>query len=124
MSGEKIADERRKHKRYKLKNGAYAIDTSKPGLIDEIGLGGMSLCYIERKQCPEDNCKLDIIYGEDENFRLGRLPYRVVSEHEICAESFSEAKVVKKRRIAFCDLSSEQEVKLKDFIHCTTIRDC
>lgn len=124
MSGENAKAERRKFKRYKVKKGAYVIDTAKPGLIEEIGLGGMSLCYIDRKNLPDDNYWLDIVFGEDDFFRLARLPYRVVAEHEISAESNSDAKTVKKRRIAFGDLSTEQVTKLKDFILFSTIAEC
>ena len=124
MSGENVSAERRKYKRYKLKKGAYAVDTAKPGLIEEIGLGGMSIYYIERKSWPEDNYCLDIVFGDDEDFRLDRLPYRIISDRETSEENGTEAKIVKKRRIAFCDLSAEQVVKLKDFILFTTVAEC
>lgn len=118
------AAERRKYKRYKVKAGAYAVDTAKPGLIEEMGLGGMSLHYIERKTWPEDTCLLDIVFGEDESCRLDRLPYRVVSEHETHDDNCTETKVVMKRRIAFGDLTTDQEAKLKDFILFTTVAEC
>ena len=124
MIGNDVDAERRKFKRYKLKNGAYAVDTAKPGLIEEIGLGGMSFYYIERKNWPEDNYCLDIVFGDDDDFRLDKLPYRVISDHEISDDIFTEAKVVKKRRVAFGDLSTEQVVKLKDFILFTTVAEC
>ena len=124
MSVENNSAERRKHKRYKVKRGAYAVDTARPGLIEEIGLGGMSFRYIERKTWPEDNCRLDIVFGEDENLRLDRFPYRVVSEHEISDERFTEVKVVKKRRVAFGDLSDDQVMRLRDFILFNTVTEC
>ena len=82
MSGISDSSERRQFKRYILKKGVYAVDTARPGLIEEISLGGMSLCYIDRKNWPEDNYCLDIVFGDDENFRLNKLPYRIVSDHE------------------------------------------
>ena len=77
MAKELMIDrERREYKRYRVKDGAYAVDAARSGLICDIGLGGMSFLYVERKNWPEDSFLLDIVFGEDEDFCLDKLPDR------------------------------------------------
>ncbi len=107
--------ERRKHKRFMVKNGAYTVNSTKPGLIVDIGLGGLSFRYIDRKEWPQETNNLDIVFG-DNDFRLTNVPYRVVSD-SITDHDFSNDKmVVKRRSVEFGDLSAGQILKLQHFI--------
>ena len=118
-----VEQERREYKRYKVKDGAYAIDTVKSGLICDIGLGGMSFLYVERKNWPDDSYLLDIVFGEDEDFRLDKVPYSIICEEERKDGAVENAKVLKRRSIAFGSLSVEQVAKLKDFIVFNTVAE-
>jgi hypothetical protein len=118
-----VAQERREYKRYRVKDGAYALDAARSGLICDIGLGGMSFLYVERKNWPEDSFLLDIVFGEDEDFRLDRLPYRIICEEECKDTEAESAKLLKRRSIAFDHLSDQQIEKLKDFIIFNTVAE-
>ena len=108
-------NERRRFKRYRVKNGAYTVNSSRPGLIVDISLGGMSFHYIDRKQWPEENFRLDIVFGPDEEFRLADIPYRIVSDR-VTGKRFNSDLVVKRRGIEFGELTAEQRARLEYFI--------
>ena len=111
-----VQTERRKHTRVEVKSGAYTMNASKPGLIVDICMGGLSFRYIDRKDWPAETYTMDIVSGEDEDFRLEDIPYRVVSDHETKSDIAYEKMIVKRRSVEFCDLSIEQENKLRQFI--------
>ena len=115
--------ERREYKRYKVKECTYAMDSARSGLVTDIGLGGMSLTYVERKNWPEDSFLLDIIIGEDSDVCLGKIPYRVICEEEHRDVEAESVKILKRRSIAFGDLSDEQLENLKNFIVFNTIAE-
>ncbi len=118
-----VAQERREYKRYRVKDGAFAIDATRSGLICDIGLGGMSFLYVERKNWPEDSFLLDIVFGEDEDFRLDKLPYRIICEEDFRDTAAESVKILKRRSIAFDHLSEQQIEKLKDFIVFNTVAE-
>ncbi|MBU0484658.1 MAG: PilZ domain-containing protein [Proteobacteria bacterium] len=112
--------ERRKYKRYQVKNGAYTVNSTKPGLIIDIGMGGLAFRYIDRKDWPEESFELDIVF-DDKGFRLAAIPYTVVSDSITDNDFSSENMVVKRRSVQFGNLSSDQVSKLQKFIdHNTT----
>ncbi|MBU0480105.1 MAG: hypothetical protein KKG47_03270 [Proteobacteria bacterium] len=92
------------------------MNSTKPGLIVDIGLGGLSFRYIDRKDWPEESHTLDIVSGEDEEFRLENIPYRVVSDYETRSDIAYEKMIVKRRSVAFGPLSNDQKMKLQQFI--------
>ena len=112
--------ERRKYKRYQVKNGAYTVNSTKPGLIIDIGLGGLAFRYIDRKDWPSESFELDIVF-DDNDFRLAAIPYKVISDSITDNDFSSENMTVKRRSVEFSELSAEQISKLKSFIeHNTT----
>jgi hypothetical protein len=74
--------ERRKHKRYRCKEGAYAVlsgPVSKMGQILDISRGGLSFRYIDIGDRPRETCILDIL-KEDNVFRLENVGFKVISD--------------------------------------------
>ena len=74
--------ERRKHKRYRSKEGAYAVlsgPVSKMGQILDISRGGLSFRYIDIGDRPRETCVLDIL-KEDNAFRLENVGFKVISD--------------------------------------------
>ncbi len=74
--------ERRKYKRYRTKEGAYAIlsgPVSKMGQILDISRGGLSFRYIDIGDRPRETCVLDIL-KEDNIFRLENVGFKVISD--------------------------------------------
>ena len=108
--------ERRKYKRVDVRSGTYTMNSTKPGLIVDMSTGGLSFRYIERKDWPEETRTMDIVSGEDEEYRLENVPYRVVSDYETKSEIAYEKMIVKRRSVEFVDLSQDQKSKLQKFI--------
>jgi c-di-GMP-binding flagellar brake protein YcgR len=116
--------ERRRFRRYRVKNGAYTVNASRPGLIVDISIGGMAFHYIDRKEWPRETFRLDIVFGQEEEFRLNDIPYRIVSDRVADRKPHDASLVVKRRSIEFGELSPEQRARLEYFIrHHATGRD-
>ena len=74
--------ERRKHRRFRSKEGTYAVlsgPVSKMGQILDISRGGLSFRYIDIGDRPRETCVLDILM-EDNTFRLENVGFRVISD--------------------------------------------
>ncbi len=74
--------ERRKHKRFRSKEGSYAVlsgPCSKMGQILDISRDGLSFRYIDIGDRPRETCVLDIL-SEDNAFRLKNVGFRVISD--------------------------------------------
>ena len=113
MVGRKRTIERRKHKRYKAVEGAYAAispHSHKLGQVIDISMGGLSFKYIdttsddvEFEQPSEES-----IFLSSMGYYVGDLPFKTISDYEITnAPSFSSMKI-RKRHVQFTDLSFKQ----------------
>lgn len=113
--------DRRKCRRYTVKEGAYTINTAKTGLIVDISMDGLSFRYIDRKYWPTPlTPELDIILG-DHDFFLSRIPYEIVTDQITTSDIPDSTFIVKRCGIKFGDLSILQQIKLKSFIEYNTI---
>jgi len=139
MQTEKSPIERRRHKRFSSKNGAFAVvhssgtsmnrfkkmsmgqiasavyksNPSKVGRIVDLSRGGLSFCYIDDHNSGADNLKMDILSAHDD-FYLGRLPFKIVRD-ESAGAAYSPLKL-KQQRVAFRELTSDQKRRLDDFL--------
>lgn len=113
MVGRKRTVERRRNKRYKAVDGAYAAispNSHKLGQIIDISMTGLSFKYIDtsnddkyENQIPEET-----VFLSSMGYYVGDLPFRVVSDYEVTnVPSFSSMKV-RKRHVQFMDLSFKQ----------------
>ena len=113
MVGRKRTIERRRHKRYKAVEGAYAAispHSHKLGRVIDISMGGLSFKYIDTtsddadfQQTPEET-----IFLSSMGYYVGDLPFTTISDYEITnAPSFSSMKI-RKRHVQFSDLSFKQ----------------
>lgn len=113
MVGRKRTIERRRNKRYKAMEGAYAAispNSHKLGQIIDISMGGLSFKYIdtsgddETPQMPMD----ETVFLSSMGYYVGDLPFEVIADYEVTnAPSFSSMKV-RKRHVRFKDLSFKQ----------------
>ncbi len=113
MVGRKRTVERRRNKRYKAVDGAYAAispNSHKLGQIIDISMTGLSFKYIDtsnddkyENQIPEET-----VFLSSMGYYVGDLPFQVVSDYEVTnVPSFSSMKV-RKRHVQFTDLSFKQ----------------
>ena len=113
MAGRKRTIERRKNRRFKAVEGAYAAvspNSHKLGQILDISMGGLAFKYIDtsngeskKEQTPEET-----IFLSSMGYYVGDLPFQTISDYEVTnAPSFSSMKV-RKRHVQFSDLSFKQ----------------
>ncbi len=113
MVGRKRTVERRKNKRYKAVEGAYAAispNSHKLGQIIDISMGGLSFKYIDTsgETKKEDSFNEEAIFLSSMGYYVGDLPFRTVADYEVTnAPSFSSMKV-RKRHLKFTDLTFKQ----------------
>lgn len=116
------AVDRRRHKRYRVREGALAFLGPIPGTIMDISRGGMSVKYVVFEKKPEQILKLDIFFpGED--FFLPDIPAFIVSDIDCPARAPFSAVQVRRLGVEFGELSSEQEASLKDYLHHNAIAE-
>lgn len=110
MKEDKITQERRKHKRFNAKEGAYAAispNSRKLGQIIDISMGGLSFKYIDTSD-EQDIQSEQSIFLSSLGYYVGDLPFKTVEDYEITNyPSFSSMKL-RKRRVQFKELSFKQ----------------
>jgi hypothetical protein len=108
MVGRKRTTERRKSKRYKAAEGAYAAispSSHKIGQITDISMDGLAFKYIDTKNQTQSE---ESIFLSSVGFYVGNLPFRTILDNEVTnAPSFSAMKV-RERHVQFTDLSFKQ----------------
>ena len=118
MVGRKRTVERRKSKRYKAADGAYAAISPKShklGQIIDISMGGLAFKYIDTNNGDIKNDNIENKNDSEESiflssmgFYVGDLPFKTISDEEVTnAPSFSAMKV-RERKVQFTDLSFKQ----------------
>jgi hypothetical protein len=113
MVGRKRTIERRKNKRYKAIEGAYAAispNSNKLGQIIDVSMGGLSFKYIDTNgsQAESGNLPEESIFLSSMGYYVGDLPFKSISDYEVTnAPSFSSMKV-RQRHVRFSDLSFKQ----------------
>ena len=113
MVGRKRTIERRKNKRYKAVEGAYAAispNSHKLGQIIDLSVGGLAFKYIDtsNEETEEKQTSEETIFLSSMGYYVGDLPFKTIADYEITnAPSFSSMKV-RKRHVQFTDLNFKQ----------------
>ena len=123
MSDEKDFIDRRKHSRYKVRDGAFAAlisgSNAKLGLISDICQDGLAFRYVvddsDQLGCAEGNCTMDILF-DAEGYFLESLPCTTVWEMPLRSEDSFSHLAIKKCSVHFGSLTPEQKSKLSYFI--------
>jgi len=121
MVGRKRTIERRKNKRYKAVEGAYAAispNSNKIGQIINISMGGLCFKYINTENKSEEpvNRNEASIFLSSMGYYVGDLPFQTIADYEITDRpSFSSMKV-RKRHVKFTDLTFKQLFDLDNYL--------
>lgn len=133
--------ERRKHKRYPVKQNTFVVLRSKPsklgairqmrmsevalavfrskpvrmGRIDNISRGGLSFSYPETKLHPRKSLGLEILLA-DCNFYLDRVPYKIVSDVKLKNDVPRAPISMWRCRVQFGKLEAGQAAQLQRFL--------
>jgi len=105
---------RRRHPRYKIREGVYAGGSPHMGQILDLSQGGLAFTYMS---LPDGQAKENsfVICGDD-GCCLEGLPCKILSDTQLPNQSSFSDFVARKRRISFLDLSDEQLILLDMFI--------
>ena len=113
MVGRKRTIERRRNKRYKAVEGAYAAispNSHKLGQIIDISMGGLCFKYIDTAVSSEttNQSREEAIFLSSMGYYVGDLPFKTIADYEVTdTPSFSSMKV-RKRHVRFTDLTFKQ----------------
>ena len=121
MVARKIAEEKRKNRRYKAIEGAYASvspNSHKLGQIIDISMGGLSFKYMDPSSKDKQNTDMPnkTIFLSSMGYYVGDLPFKTVADYEVTNTPSFNSMMVRKRHVQFTDLSSKQLFDLKHYL--------
>jgi hypothetical protein len=132
--GSKKIKERRKHPRFKVKEGVFAVlvpDSSKLGEVVDISKDGFSFRYSDSPFIDNDRGGLAFLYHDkkkssyemteleiflvDSDFYL-KVPCKVISDFDVTEKNSSNSITINRSGVQFKGLSPDQISGLEDFI--------
>ena len=114
--------ERRRHKRYRVKDETFAFIGEETGTIVDIGKGGLSFHFAVFEKEPVIPSHLDIFLSQP-HFYLPKVPVFLVSEVQTVPVSIFSLLRIKRFSLQFGSLSSDQQAQIEDFIASNTIEN-
>ncbi len=116
MTTEITASERRRHKRFMIKDKAFAADSTRMGQIVDLSMGGLSFNYPELHKKPKKASAIDI-FVRDNGFFLSDLPVTMVSDNKMADGDLDPPiPALRRRRVRFEELNQEQKFQLEYFL--------
>ncbi len=114
MNG-KVGRERRGFKRYRVKNGFFAMDSTRFGRIIDISLGGLSFTCLRQEEWDPVNQGMGHIFGNDD-LCLEQVAFRLRSSRP--GTSHIPRSTIKMQRLSleFVGIDEKQKAKIKNFI--------
>ncbi|NVM21601.1 MAG: PilZ domain-containing protein [Desulfobacterales bacterium] len=122
MSNRKKLVERRKDKRFQVKEGALAVlrpHPAKLGQIIDISRGGLAFTYIAGEGKPTGSFELEIFFS-DNGFHLDKIQFETVSDFEIREVPFSSI-TMRRCGVRFGELTDNQVSQLEHFLRSYTL---
>jgi hypothetical protein len=110
--------ERRKYKRFPVREGAYALlknDSSKLGQIKNISRGGLAFSYINDGEQMNESFKIDIFISKV-GYCLKDIPSKKISDLHIDNKLPFSTFSIRQARIQFNELNHSQLSQLDNFI--------
>ncbi len=114
--------ERRRHKRYRVKDDALVFLGKDTGAILDISQGGLSVSFAAFEQQQTLPSHLDLFFAHS-RFYLPNLPILLVGEVQTLTSSIFSSLRVKRLSMQFGALTSEQQTLLDDFILHNTVAE-
>ena len=110
--------ERRKHKRFKVKGGAFAVSTpdyKNLGQIKDISKGGLAFQFIENSEQTKGSIEIEI-FSTVGDFYLKKLPVRTVLDFEVDNTVSSNSMPMRQWSMQFGKLNHLQKLLLDFFL--------
>jgi hypothetical protein len=118
MKNKGVSKERRRHKRFKVKEGAYAVtwpNYNKLCPIKDIGKGGLAFQFIEDGEQTKGSLELEI-FSTVEDFYMKKIPVRTVLDFELENTVSSDSTPMRQLCMKFGKLNYPQKLLLGFFI--------
>lgn len=117
MTSSRQIVERRKHKRFQVPKGLFAVLGSgytKVGPVVDISMKGLAFRYINKRE-PSNGAHMDIFtIGGD--FYLPKVPVKIISDVEVLAGTPSSSIAMRRCSVHFGELTSYQKAQVEQFI--------
>ena len=117
--------ERRKHKRFQVQDGAFAVLTPhfyNWGQIIDISRGGLAFRYTGKELPPNISCDLGISLANI-GFYLGKLPFETISDFKTANEVAYSFTTTRRCGVEFGELTLNQVSELEYFTQKYTTRE-
>ena len=118
MGNKKVLKERRKHKRFKVKEGAFAVatpDYNRLGQIKDISQGGLAFQFNEDGEQTKDPFEVEIFSTVDD-FYIKKIPVRTILDFELEKTVSSNPTPNRQLSMKFGKLNHPQKLLLSFFI--------
>jgi len=110
--------EKRKHKRFKVRSGAYTVLNYDPPIMAQLinmSKDGIAVRYTSEGEQLGASPEIDI-FKADVGFYLNKIPVKTISESKISGAFPSTSKTIWQRSLQFGDLTDKQLSQLDHFI--------
>ena len=122
-STDSIIQERRKHKRFKTAENAFASVRNGHGPVGnilDISLGGLCFKYIAEAAAPAGVLELDIFLS-DHSFWLKRIPCRNIADVKLACDFSLSTVGMRRRSVQFFNLTRTQRSMIDHLIRYHTV---
>jgi hypothetical protein len=116
MEKKETTDDKRKHKRFDVKDGAYTVLSYQPtvmGQIINISEKGVAATYKGKRL--KESTEIDLFIS-DAGFYLEQIPVKTISDLKIAGKFLSGSKKIWQRSLQFGELTDDQKSQLDEFI--------
>ncbi len=123
MNNKNDSADRRIHKRFEVKEGAFSSlrgPVSKLGQIMDISRGGLAFRYIDTGVYPDSSFELDIS-STNNGFHMTEVSCKAVSDSAIANEFHSSSITMRRLGVQFAELTHNQTSQLEHFIQTHTV---
>ncbi|UCD88877.1 MAG: PilZ domain-containing protein [Desulfobacterales bacterium] len=124
MTNRKDIKEKRKHRRFKVKEGAFAVSSpfnDRLGRIKDVSKGGLAFQYVGNTESTQAFHEVEIFSARD-GFYLKKLPASTVVDVELDNQVSFASLPTRQLRVQFGKLNHQQRLLLDHFIQKYTQR--
>ena len=120
--------ERRKHKRFQVENGAFALfkphwhHSTMSGRIIDISRDGLAFHYVTSEGGSNGSFELGILFAYH-GFHCKKIPVKTISDFKLADETLVSSIETRQRRVQFGELTEDQISQLDSFIQNHTKRE-
>lgn len=110
--------EKRKNKRFQVKDGAYTILSYNPtimGQIINVSKDGLAVRYTGKRKLLSDSNEIDM-FRSNVGFYLEKIPVKTILEYKISGKLPFSPKKKWQRQVQFIDLTNDQMVQIDHFL--------